>query len=283
MTGAEFAFIRAFVKERSGLYLADDKRYLVETRLIPIAERHGLSGLPGLVAALSRVPGGQLSGEVVDAMTTNESSFFRDRSPFEGFRDVMLPALRQSRSRERKVRIWSAAASTGQEAYSLAMAFEESALRAEGWQVDILATDISASAMEQGKAGRYSQFEVQRGMPAAMLVKYFKQEGETWSVCDTIRRRVAWKYFNLLDSFAPLGRFDIIFCRNVLIYFDAATKSQVLDRLSGALAPDGYLVLGGAETVVGLSERFRVDPLGRGLYRHTAFGAEAPMARAAAG
>lgn len=283
MTGAEFAFIRAFVKQRSGLDLAEDKAYLVESRLLPVARQHGLQSLPELAAALTRGGDRALADRVVEAMTTNESSFFRDRSPFEHFRQLMLPAILKARANQRQIRIWSAAASTGQEPYSMAISLVENRAQVDGWRIDILATDISPAVIERGKEARYTQFEVQRGLPIQQLMKYFNQEGDSWRLNEPIRRMVRWQQFNLLEPYTSLGRFDIIFCRNVLIYFDRPTKTDVLGRLADALAPDGYLVLGGAETVVGLSDRFRTEPDARGLYRPIAAGTGTPALQLAAG
>ncbi|TCT13384.1 CheR-type MCP methyltransferase [Tepidamorphus gemmatus] len=281
MTPQDFSFLRDFLRSQSGLDLADDKRYLVEARLTPIARRAGLADLTALINAIRTSADARLKYAVVEAMTTNESSFFRDRVPFENFRDVMVPRMLQARAARRELRIWCAAASTGQEPYSLALMVREDS-RLNGWRVDILATDIAESVMERGKAGTYSQFEVQRGLPIQLLVKYFSQKGDVWELDPTIRRMVRWQKFNLLSSFAGLGRFDIVFCRNVLIYFDRQTKAEVLGRIAGILEPDGYLVLGAAETVVGLTDRFQPVPDKRGLYQIAAPGAQvvpiAPLA-----
>jgi chemotaxis protein methyltransferase CheR len=272
MTPQDFSFLRDFLRSQSGLDLADDKRYLVEARLTPIARRAGLADLTALIHAIRTSADARLKYAVVEAMTTNESSFFRDRVPFENFRNVMVPRMLQARAARRELRIWCAAASTGQEPYSLALMVREDS-RLNGWRVDILATDIAESVMERGKAGTYSQFEVQRGLPIQLLVKYFSQKGDVWELDPTIRRMVRWQKFNLLSSFAGLGRFDIVFCRNVLIYFDRQTKAEVLGRIAGILEPDGYLVLGAAETVVGLTDRFQPVPDKRGLYQIAAPGA----------
>jgi chemotaxis protein methyltransferase CheR len=273
MTPQDFSFLRDFLRSQSGLDLADDKRYLVEARLTPIARRAGLADLTALIQAIRTSADAKLKYAVVEAMTTNESSFFRDRVPFDNFRDVMVPRMIQARAARRELRIWCAAASTGQEPYSLALTVREDS-RLNAWRVDILATDIAESVMERGKAGTYSQFEVQRGLPIQLLVKYFTQKGDVWELDPAIRRMVRWQKFNLLSSFTGLGRFDIVFCRNVLIYFDRETKAEVLARIAGVLEPDGYLVLGAAETVVGLTDRFHPVPDKRGLYQIAAPGAQ---------
>jgi chemotaxis protein methyltransferase CheR len=266
MTPQEFDYIRQFLHSQSGLDLAEDKRYLVEARLNPVARRAGLADLSALINAIRTGTDAKLKATVVEAMTTNESSFFRDRTPFDHFRNTIAPHLLQARAAKREIKVWCAAASTGQEPYSLAMTTREDS-RLNSWRIDILGTDIAENVMERGKAGVYSQFEVQRGMPAQMLVKYFSQDGDMWELDPALRRMVRWQKLNLLDSFSRLGRFDLVFCRNVLIYFDRQTKTDVLARIADILEPDGYLLLGAAETVVGLSDRFEAEPNCRGLYR----------------
>jgi len=265
MTPVEFDFLRKLLKDRSGLVLTGDKQYLVESRLMPIARKAGLSRLGELVQRLKGGPE-TLVVDVVEAMTTNESFFFRDKSPFDLFRDVAMPALLAARAAQRQIRIWCAAASTGQEPYSLAMCLQEMGHRIAGWRIEVLATDLSTEVLEKAKAGLYSQFEVQRGLPIGLLVKYFTQVGELWEIAPHIRSMVQYRPLNLLNDFSHLGTFDLVFCRNVLIYFDQETKVDVLDRIARILQPDGYLVLGAAETVVGLTDSFKPLPERRGLY-----------------
>jgi chemotaxis protein methyltransferase CheR len=263
---ADYDFLRRLVKDRSGLVLGGDKQYLVESRLLPVSRRLGLAGLNGLMEKI-RQPGNEaLVVEVVEAMATNESLFFRDKIPFDHFRETIMPALLASRAQQRRIRIWCAAASTGQEPYSLAMTLKDMGPALAGWRTDILATDFSLEVLEKAKAGIYSQFEVQRGLPIQMLVKYFTQVGEMWQIAPEIRTMVQFRPFNLLQDCAHLGGFDVVFCRNVLIYFDQPTKVGVLDRIARVLVPDGYLVLGAAETVVGLTSSFRPIPDKRALY-----------------
>jgi chemotaxis protein methyltransferase CheR len=261
----DYDYLRKLLKERSGLLLSADKQYLVESRLTPVMRKVGLASLAELVMKLK---GGneELTVDVVEAMTTNESFFYRDKIPFEHFRDAIIPQLMTARARERRIRIWCAAASTGQEPYSLAMTIKEMKDKLGGWRVDILGTDISTDVLEKAKAGVYSQFEVQRGLPIQLLVKYFTQAGDTWQIAPEIRAMVHYRPHNLLAEFAALGRFDIVFCRNVLIYFDQETKIGVLERLARISEHDGYLVLGAAETVVGLTEVFKPMMDRRGLY-----------------
>ena len=266
MIPQDYDYLCKLLKARSGLTLLADKHYLVESRLLPVARRTGVSGLAELVANL-KAPGAEpLVTEVVEAMTTNESLFFRDKVPFEQFRDHVLPALIKSRSQSRRIRIWCAAAATGQEPYTLAIMLKEMSKDLRGWRFEILATDLSASVLEKAKSGIYSQFEVQRGLPVVLLIKYFSQIGDTWQIAPELRAMVQFKPFNLLHDFAPLGRFDVIFCRNVLIYFDQATKVDVLTRLAAAIEPDGFLALGAAETVVGLTDAFKPMADRRGFY-----------------
>jgi chemotaxis protein methyltransferase CheR len=268
VTPLDYEFLRRFLKERSGLDLSSDKQYLVESRLIPLARK---AGLPGIGELVQKLKGGAepLTSEVVEAMTTNETFFFRDKIPFDHLKEAILPALVQARASRRALRIWCAASSTGQEPYSIAMCVKEFAALA-GWRVEILATDLSQEVLEKSKAGIYSQFEVQRGLPIQMLVKYFKQIGELWQLNADIRGMVQHRQLNLLQDFSHLGTFDVIFCRNVLIYFDQNTKVTIFERMSKMLEPDGVLALGAAESVVGISDAFKPYPERRGLYRPNA-------------
>jgi chemotaxis protein methyltransferase CheR len=250
-----FEALRQFLHERSGLSLEGDKLYLLESRLLPIAREAGLTDLASLVKRL-QTGDRDLAQSVIDAMTTNETFFFRDRIPFDKFRNVMLPRLLESRAAGRRLRIWCAACSTGQEPYSLAMLLDEEARRLTGWNIEILATDLSRRTIESARQGLYSQFEVQRGLPITLLLRYFQRAGDRWQVNEFLRSRVTFREFNLMSDFRPLGTFDAIFCRNVLLYFDVQTKRDILARLSKTLAPDGFLLMGSAETVIGLSDAF---------------------------
>ena len=264
MTPLDYEFLRKLLKDRSGLDLSSDKQYLVESRLIPLARKAGLSGIGELVA---RIKGGAeaMTLEVVEAMTTNETFFFRDKIPFDHLREAVLPALVQARAGRRTLRIWCAASSTGQEPYSIAMCVKEFSGLA-GWRVEIVATDLSQAVLEKSKSGIFSQFEVQRGLPIQMLVKYFTQTGELWQLNADIRAMVQHRQLNLLQDFSHLGSFDVIFCRNVLIYFDQNAKAEIFERLAKVIEPDGVLALGAAESVVGISDAFKPYPERRGLY-----------------
>jgi chemotaxis protein methyltransferase CheR len=272
VTPADYEFLRKLLKDRSGLDLSADKQYLVESRLLPLARRASLPGLPELVQKL-RSTTDALTTEVVEAMTTNETFFFRDKVPFDHLRQTILPDLLHARANRRSLRIWCAASSTGQEPYSIAMCLKELGSTLAGWRIEILATDLSQAVLEKSKAGIFSQFEVQRGLPIQLLVKNFTQAGELWQLNADIRAMVQHRQLNLLQDFSHLGAFDVIFCRNVLIYFDQDTKANIFGRLARVLEPDGYLLLGAAETVVGLTEAFKPCPERRGLYRSSA----APM------
>jgi len=266
MTPNDYDHLRRLLKDRSGLVLSGDKQYLVESRLLPLARKAGFAGLSELVANLHGPHPEALTVEVVEAMTTNESFFFRDKTPFEYFRDVIMPALLVARAAQRRIRIWCAAASTGQEPYSLAICLKEMSHAIAGWRFDIIATDLSTEVLEKAKSGIYSQFEVQRGLPITMLIKYFTQVGECWQIAPDLRAMVQFKQLNLLSDFAHLGNFDLVLCRNVLIYFDQPTKVGVLERIARVTERDGYLILGAAETVVGLTNAFQPVPNHRGLY-----------------
>jgi chemotaxis protein methyltransferase CheR len=268
VTPLDYEFLRKLLRERSGLDLSSDKQYLVESRLIPLARRVGLPGIAELVAKI-RSGSDALTSEVVEAMTTNETFFFRDKIPFDHLRETVLPELMQARANRRALRIWCAASSTGQEPYSIAMCLKGFAALA-GWRVEILATDLSQGVLEKSRAGIFSQFEVQRGLPIQMLVKHFTQIGELWQLNADIRAMVQHRQLNLLQDFSHLGTFDVIFCRNVMIYFDQDTKSGIFDRLAKVLEPDGVLALGAAESVVGISDVFKPCPERRGLYRPNA-------------
>jgi len=265
MTPLDYDYLQKILKDRSGLMLSLDKKYLLESRLLPLARK---IGLPGISELVQKMKSGSESviHDVVEAMTTNETFFFRDKTPFDHFKDSVIPELIKARAGRRSLRIWCAAASTGQEPYSLAMVLKEKAAELAGWRTEIIATDLSPEVLEKSKAGLYTQFEVQRGLPIQLLVKYFKQSGTMWQLNSDVRSMVQFRQFNLLQDFAALGKFDVIFCRNVLIYFDQATKSDIFNRLMKANEPDGYLFLGAAETVVGLTESYKVCPKRRGVY-----------------
>ena len=278
MTPPDYEYLRKLLKDQSGLDLSADKQYLIESRLVPLSRKCGLSGIAELVQKM-KSGSASIVAQVVEAMTTNETFFFRDKVPFDHFRDTVMPEILQARSARKGIRIWCAAGSTGQEPYSLAMCLKEMGAALSGWRVEIVATDLSQEVLEKSKSGIYSQFEVQRGLPIQLLVKYFKQNGELWQISPEIRAMIQHRQLNLLHDFSQLGAFDVIFCRNVLIYFDQDTKVNIFGRLAKAMEPDGFLVLGAAETVVGLTDVFKTFPDKRGLYRPS--GPRATTAQAA--
>lgn len=267
MRSDDFEFLSRTVRQRSGLVLTEDKVYLVESRLMPVARKQGLKSVDELVQQMKAKPDQAVLRAVTEAMTTNETLFFRDTKPFDQFKKVVLPLLLSGRATRKHVRIWCAACSSGQEPYSLAMILKEEGIRLGGWKFEIVATDINTEVIDRAKAGLYSQFEVQRGLPIQYLMKYFKQVEDKWQITPEIKAMIDYREFNLLTDPRGLGQFDVVFCRNVLIYFDQPTKAQVLDRVRGVMPDDGVLYLGGAETVLGVTDKFEPIPNERGLYR----------------
>lgn len=277
MTITDFDFICQILKTRSGLLLTNDKAYLLESRLLPVARKWKLATFDDLVRLIRTKNDEAVIRDVVEAMTTNESFFFRDTKPFDQFKQICLPALTKARAGSKTIRIWSAACSSGQEGYSLAMILAEMGAQLAGWKIEIIGTDLSGEILQRAKDGLYSQFEVQRGLPITLLVKYFTQVGDRWKISDAIRSKVQFREWNLLNDPSPLGKFDIVFCRNVLIYFDQPTKTKVLAGIAKQMPEDGYLFLGGAETVLGISDKFQLLPGQRGIYGLTG-GIKAPQA-----
>ena len=269
-------YLYELLKARSGFVISKDKIYLLESRLLPVARSNGFQTLDELIRSMKLPTGGKLHEAVVEAMTTNETFFFRDKTPFDHLNNVIMPHMIDARKINKRLRIWCAAASTGQEPYSIAICLKELAAKIGNWHVDIVGTDISKEVLEKAKSGLYSQFEVQRGLPIQQLMKYFKQVGELWQIDAALRAMVQYKSFNLLDDFARMGKFDIIFCRNVLIYFDREGKIDVLNRLAKQIAPGGYLLLGAAETVIGLTNDFKPVEGKRGLYKYSPANSDSP-------
>ncbi len=266
MKSDEFQIISDFVRNSSGIMLSQAKEYLVDSRLKPIAEQYGFSDVSALARGLIRAPE-TVKLAVTDAMTTNETFFFRDKTPFTLFEEVILPAIVRTRRSSGRLRIWCAAASTGQEPYSLAMLLLKHKRLWAGMRAEIVATDISPTAIEKAMQGRFSQFEVQRGLPVQLLVDHFVQDGTHWTISDQLRQMVKFSQLNLLSSLHTIGTVDAVYCRNVLIYFDAQTKRKVLTSIRKVMREDGYLVLGAADTVMGSNGEFeRADGM-RGLYQ----------------
>ncbi len=268
MTPASFAFLTGIVRARSGGVIGPDQGYMLETRLAPLLKRERLPSLDALAARLRQPGTDALAQEMTELLTTNESSFFRDGKPFEHLR-TLIPRLHAARPPGQKLRIWSAACSTGQEAYSISILIAELQEADPGLRTrpfEILGTDITAAVLERARAGLYSQFEVQRGLPIRTLMKRFTQEEGRWRVKPEIAAPCRFQSFNLLGDPRILGRFDVIFCRNVLIYFDVPTKARVLERIAAQLAPDGALYLGAAETAIGVTRALAPLPGERTVY-----------------
>jgi chemotaxis protein methyltransferase CheR len=258
IAAADFAYVRELVHRRSAIFLETGKEYLVETRLLPIVQASGEGSLDRLVSRLRSSPEGSLHKRVVEAMTTNETSWFRDRHPYDALESVILPDLFLRRANERRLTIWSAAAASGQEAYSIAMVLHDRLAADPTWNLRVLATDLSEEMVRRIKAGRYSQLEINRGLPAAKLVRHFTRAGTEWQVNEPLRRMVDVRQLNLDAPFPPLPPVDVMFLRNVLIYFKVDTKRQIFDRVRRVLRPGGYLVLGAAETTLNVDAFERV-------------------------
>jgi chemotaxis protein methyltransferase CheR len=268
MTEQDFDVIRRLLLERSAIVLEAGKEYLVEARLAPLVRQLKLQSVGELIAELRRQPGNGLCRQVVEAMVTTETSFFRDHHPFEALRKVVVPDLIGRRRDERRLHIWCAASSSGQEPYSLALLIREHFPELGGWKVSLLASDVSREVLSRAREGRFNQIEVNRGLPAALLVKYFEQHGTGWQLKPAIRGMVDFQEINLAHPWPALPRMDLVLIRNVMIYFDVKTKKAILGRLARLLRPDGYLLLGGAETTFNIDGSYRrVESLKSGFYQ----------------
>lgn len=251
MQAQDFQYLSDIIKQRSGLALSDDKAYLIESRLLPIARTHNLPDIAQLCNLIRSRPNEVLLTEITEAMTTNESSFYRDIKPYEALRDIVFPMIMARSSAHKSMRIWSAACSTGQEPYTISMCIKEDAAKLAGWNFDIIATDLAKKVVDKAKEGIYSQFEAQRGLPIQMLLKYFSSLPDTsWQIKDSIRSMVQFKLQNLLADYSALGKFDIIFCRNVLIYFDDQTKAQITEKMARSLTVGGIIIIGSTESLI---------------------------------
>ncbi len=256
LQAAELDYVRNLVLEQSAIVLESSKAYLVESRLTPLARKSGCGSLSEFVARLRTTPDKELRREVVEAMTTNETSFFRDRHPFDALRDLVVPELMKLRAGERRLSIWSAAASTGQEAYSIALLLREEIPELASWNVRILGTDLNEEVLAKARAGRYGQVEMNRGLPAPLLLKYFTRDGLNWIISGDLRRMVEFQQMNLATAWPALPRMDVVFLRNVLIYFNTETKKRILANVRSVLRPGGRLFLGGAETTINLDDAY---------------------------
>ena len=283
-TASESAYrvLMGVLESRTGQTLSPNRIWRIEMSLKPVMQRHGIGDLDALVAALVTSNSRQLLDDTVDAMLNNETYFYREHSVFDDIANSALEYIHRINLRERRLTIWHCGVSTGQEAYSMAMLLAEQDSKWAGWRVDIVGTDVSYHAVGRARVGLYSQFEIQRGLPVQMLMRYFRKNDSNWHIADTIRGMAQFREYNLLSDLRPLGRFDIVFCRNVLIYFDQPTKARVLEAIAGLMPPDGLLYLGGAETVLGITSRFAPMPNERGVYGVAGGTAPAAASRMAA-
>lgn len=268
ITEVDFKFLCDFLVGHSGLYLTKDKNYLAQTRLPAVCKTHGFPSITQLITSLKTSNNPILKVDVAEAMATPETFFFRDTKPFDQFKNIVLPPLLENLKTQKKLRIWSCACSSGQEPYSIAMILTEMGLYAQGWNIEIMATDFSSSILNKARQGDYTQFEVQRGLPIQYLIKYFEKNGTTYTIKKDLKARIHFKPFNLLSPFTGIGKFDVIFCRNVLFYFDVVAKRKILDHgLATAMNPEGSLFLGSAETVMGVSDKLVPMEGERGIYK----------------
>ena len=269
MNSQDFEFVAQLLRKRAGIVLTGDKLYLLESRLAPLARKEGLPSIDDLIHVVRSRREERLIAQVVDVMTTNETYFFRDKTPFEHLREAIFPLLGNAR-RGNRIRVWCAGCSTGQEPYSIAMMLDQDPSLTQGVPVEIVATDISDRCLERARQGLFTQFEVQRGLPIQMLMHHFTQQDDHWRISERLRQLVTFRKQNLIDPTYGLGKFDVVLCRNVLTYFDGPTKGDVLERVAQQLNPGGFLILGSAESVVGLSTSFEATQDRRGLYKLTA-------------
>jgi chemotaxis protein methyltransferase CheR len=262
----DFDFVAGLVRTRAGIVLTPDKTYLLESRLGPLARREGLTSIDDLIQVVRARREERLIVQLVDVMTTNETFFFRDKTPFDTLKEAILPTLAPAR-RGTRIRIWCGACSTGQEPYSIAMMLDQQPQLTGGVPVEIVASDISDRCLERARQGLFTQFEVQRGLPVQMLMQYFTQQDDQWRISERLRGQIGFRKQNLLEPTAGLGRFDVVFLRNVLIYFDNRTKGEILDKIAAQMNPGGHLILGAAETVIGVTTAWEASADRRGLYK----------------
>lgn len=268
LSKTDFEFVRDLMLKSAAIVLEAGKEYLVESRLAPLAHQEGFASLAELIDQLRKQPFNGLHWKIIEAMTTNETSFFRDVHPFEALKRAILPELLTKRAHERRLHIWCAASSSGQEPYSVAMLLREYFPTLASWTIRFVASDISTDMLARSREGRYSQLEVNRGLPATLLVKYFQRQGTEWQIKEELRQMIEFQQVNLAKTWPSLPPMDIILMRNVMIYFDVATRKAILNKIYRLLRPDGYLFLGGAETTMNLDDAFeRVEFEKSGCYR----------------
>jgi chemotaxis protein methyltransferase CheR len=257
LNSGTFEFVRKLVLDKSAIVLQASKMYLIEARLAPIAKENGFADVKGLVDKIKATNNRSLVQQVIEAMTTNETSFYRDISPFDALKAVIVPELILKRQSERKLIVWSNACSSGQEVYSIAMLLRENFPELQGWDVKLIASDLSTQILEKARSGIFNQTEINRGLPPNLMQKYFLKQGVNFQIKDEIRKMVEFRVINLIESYPPMPKVDIVFLRNVLIYFDPQTKASILNKVRTVMRPDGYLFLGGAETTMGLDTDFK--------------------------
>jgi chemotaxis protein methyltransferase CheR len=277
-----FQYFRELVLARSAIILDLGKEYLVESRLTPVARANGFPSVDELAAVLAKADFNSMHRQAVEAMTTNETSFFRDAHPFEMLRQTIIPRIMARRAADRRLSFWCAAASTGQEPYSVAMLLRENFPELRTWRVDFLATDLSAAVLAKARSGRFTQLEANRGLPAPLLLKYFTKIGTEWQVNDDLRSMIDYRELNLIERWPSMPPIDVVFMRNVLIYFDVPTKREILRNVRSVMSPHGHLLLGGAETTMGIDDQFEREQIGRGsAYRLMSATRRATSTRAA--
>ncbi len=274
VSDSSLRILAGLLEARTGQQLTMSRRWRIETALSSLMRERGIVTLDELITILVMGKEPSLSQRVVEALLNNETYFFRDRTPFDNLSRTALPALAERRRDTRRIRIWSAGCSTGQEIYSLAMLFAEDPVRWQGWTIDLLGSDVSETAVDRARAGLYTQFEAQRGLGVTQMIRWFSEGEDGWRVAETLRRNVRFQVHNILEMPPHPGQFDIVMCRNVLLYLSLEKKRAAFERLSSALAPDGWLMLGAGETVIGQTEKLVADRDWRGLYRHAGTGFE---------
>lgn len=273
----ELDLVRRIVLDGSAIQLEAGKEYLIESRLETLARLEGRADASELVTELRKAPAGPIAQKIIEAMTTNETSFFRDRLPFDALRDTVLPEMIRARSATRQLTIWCGAASTGQEPYSIAMTIRDHFPELSAWKLTIVATDLSTEVLDKARRGRFSQLEVNRGLPADLLVRHFERDGSRWKLRPAVLDLVEFRELNLVGPWPHFGRPDIVFMRNVMIYFDVEHKRKILAKVASTMAPDGYLFLGAGETTINIEDRFqRVEIDRAGCFQLTRSPAAAP-------
>lgn len=269
-----YATLSALLEKHTGQKLLANRHWRIDMALKPLMRENSIPDLDTLISLIEINADPRLTSACVEAMINNETCFFRDQANFALLTGPVLDNLREQRMATKKLRIWSSACSTGQEPYSLAMAISENAEKWRGWNIQIFATDVSTSALAQARTGRYSQFEIQRGLPVMQMLRYFEQDGDEWIAKDNLRSAVTFAEHNMLIPAQHLGKFDAVLCRNMLMYLCEEKRSQVLDEISARIADDGILMLGAAETVIGQTQKFKASPEFRGFYEPVAIAAK---------